>query len=213
VDAPVIPGRTQRWTGPFGYPEVRRRTWIQEFYQDGSARLRMSFDNDRWQNIETEYTIFRRPHGENSERTDALAVRCPRTRPHLKCCAALCHCIPLRVGPEEQAPVLGLGSSAALLQCRGAVRTQPRSSPATLHRNIESACVLGTILPAPRTVDTTWSASTAYQRHCLVRLCESVSFCGGTNILSTVPHVARVTYSTGVTSSMTNAQQTCRSIV
>jgi hypothetical protein len=26
-------------------------------------------------------SIFHHPHGENSERTDALALRCPRTRP------------------------------------------------------------------------------------------------------------------------------------
>jgi hypothetical protein len=37
----------------------------------------MSFENDRWQNIKREYKIFRRPHGENSERTDALAVATP----------------------------------------------------------------------------------------------------------------------------------------
>jgi hypothetical protein len=34
----------------------------------------MSFENDRWQDIKREYKIFRRPHDENSERTDALAV-------------------------------------------------------------------------------------------------------------------------------------------
>jgi hypothetical protein len=48
--------------------------WIQEFYQDDSDRLRMSSENDRWQNIKREYKIFRRPHGENSDRTDSLAV-------------------------------------------------------------------------------------------------------------------------------------------
>jgi hypothetical protein len=47
VDASVIRGRTQTWTGPFGYPEVRRWIWIQEFYQDGSDRLGMYFENDR----------------------------------------------------------------------------------------------------------------------------------------------------------------------
>jgi hypothetical protein len=34
----------------------------------------MSFENDRWQNTKREYKIFRRPHGENLERTDVLAV-------------------------------------------------------------------------------------------------------------------------------------------
>jgi hypothetical protein len=37
----------------------------------------MSFENHRWRNIEREYKIFRRPHGENSARTDALAVAMP----------------------------------------------------------------------------------------------------------------------------------------
>jgi hypothetical protein len=34
----------------------------------------LCFENDRWQNIKREYKIFRHPHGENSERNDALAV-------------------------------------------------------------------------------------------------------------------------------------------
>jgi hypothetical protein len=37
----------------------------------------MSLENDQWQNIKREYKTFRRPHGENSERTDALAVAMP----------------------------------------------------------------------------------------------------------------------------------------
>jgi hypothetical protein len=37
----------------------------------------MSFENDQWQNIKREYKIFRRPHGENSERTNALAAAMP----------------------------------------------------------------------------------------------------------------------------------------
>jgi hypothetical protein len=37
----------------------------------------MSFENDRWRNIKREHKIFRRPHGENSQRTDALAVAMP----------------------------------------------------------------------------------------------------------------------------------------
>jgi hypothetical protein len=45
--------------------------------QDDSDRLRISFENDRWQNIKREYKIFRRRHGETSERTDALAVAMP----------------------------------------------------------------------------------------------------------------------------------------
>jgi hypothetical protein len=37
----------------------------------------MYFENDRWQNIKREYNIFRRPQGENAERTDALAAAMP----------------------------------------------------------------------------------------------------------------------------------------
>jgi hypothetical protein len=37
----------------------------------------MSFENDQWQNIKREYKIFYRPHGENLDRTDALAVAMP----------------------------------------------------------------------------------------------------------------------------------------
>jgi hypothetical protein len=37
----------------------------------------MSFGNDRWQNIKRGHKIFRRPHGENSERTDTLDVAMP----------------------------------------------------------------------------------------------------------------------------------------
>jgi hypothetical protein len=37
----------------------------------------MSFENDRLQNIKTEYKIFRRPHSENLERTNSLAAAMP----------------------------------------------------------------------------------------------------------------------------------------
>jgi hypothetical protein len=37
----------------------------------------MSFENDRWQNIKRKYTIFCRPQGQNSGRTDVLAVAMP----------------------------------------------------------------------------------------------------------------------------------------
>jgi hypothetical protein len=50
---------------------------FRNFYQVDSDILRMSFENDRWQNIKREYKIFRCPHGENSKRTDALAGAMP----------------------------------------------------------------------------------------------------------------------------------------
>jgi hypothetical protein len=132
VDASVIRGGTQTWTWPFGYPKVRRWIWIQEFYQDDSDRLRMSFENDRWQNITREYRIFRRPHAENSERTDTLALAMPRARPHLKCCATLCKWIPLRTGLQEHVSEMSLCS-----------RDSPPFSSATMNRNTGSECVVG----------------------------------------------------------------------
>jgi hypothetical protein len=77
VDVSVTHGRTQTWTSPFGYPEVRRWIWIQEFYQDDSDRIQMSFENHWRQNIKREYKIFHCPHGENLDHTDALAVAMP----------------------------------------------------------------------------------------------------------------------------------------
>jgi hypothetical protein len=68
----------------FGYTVVGRRIWSQEFYQDDSHRLRTSFENDRWQNIKREYRTFRRPHGANSEPTDALAAAMPPSRSTLE---------------------------------------------------------------------------------------------------------------------------------
>jgi hypothetical protein len=44
----------------------------------------MSFENYQRQNIKREYWIFRRPHGENSERTDALAVAMPPSTSRLE---------------------------------------------------------------------------------------------------------------------------------
>jgi hypothetical protein len=39
--------------------------------------LECLFENDRWQNMKRQYRTFRRSHGENSERTDALAGAMP----------------------------------------------------------------------------------------------------------------------------------------
>jgi hypothetical protein len=56
-------------------------------------------------------------------------LRCPRTRPRLKCCATLCQRIPFRMGLKENVSELSLSSSDSLLQCCGAVRTEPSFSP------------------------------------------------------------------------------------
>jgi hypothetical protein len=47
----------------------------------------------------------------------------------LKCCATLCLRIPFRMRRKEHLSELSLSSSDSLLQCCGAVRTQPRFSP------------------------------------------------------------------------------------
>jgi hypothetical protein len=39
----------------------------------------MSFETERWQTIKKKYKISRRPHGKNSESTNALAVALPPT--------------------------------------------------------------------------------------------------------------------------------------
>jgi hypothetical protein len=60
----------------------------------------------------------------------------------LNCCATLCQSLPFRMGLKEHVSEFSLSSSDSLLHCCGAVRTQPRFSPATMNRNIESECVL-----------------------------------------------------------------------
>jgi hypothetical protein len=147
VAASVIRGRAQTWTWPSGYREVRRRIWIQEFYQDHFDRLRMSFGNDRWQNIKREYKIFRRPHGENSKRTDALAVAMTPNTSTLEMLRNVVSVNPIPHGTQGTriwAKSEQLRFFVAMLRgCSDSAEIQPRFSPATLNRNIQSGCVLG----------------------------------------------------------------------
>jgi hypothetical protein len=134
VDASVIRGGggTQIGTWPFGYPEVRRWIWIQEFYQDDSDRLRMSFENDRWQNIKREYNISRRAHVEKSERTDALAVAMP---PNTSTPEVLRSVVPMNPTPGgTQGTCIRAGSEqlrffvAMLRRCSASAPIQPRNN-------------------------------------------------------------------------------------
>jgi hypothetical protein len=70
----------------------------------------------------------------------------------LNCCATLCQRIPFRMGLKEHVSEFSLSSSDSLLQYWGAVRTQPRFSPATMNRNIGSECVLGITVSTCSTV-------------------------------------------------------------
>jgi hypothetical protein len=96
----------------------------------------MSFENDGWQNIEREYKIFRRPHGENSERTDALAVATPPSSSTLEMLRSVVSVNPTPDGTQGNVPELGLGSSDSLL------RDSSDSAPIQ-PRNTESQWVLG----------------------------------------------------------------------
>jgi hypothetical protein len=66
-------------------------------HQDDSNGLRMSLENDRWQNIKREYKIFRRPRGQNSEHNDVLAVAMP---PNTSTLEMLCNVVLMNAIPD-----------------------------------------------------------------------------------------------------------------
>jgi hypothetical protein len=88
------------------------------------------------------YNISPHPRGENPERSDALAVAMPPNTSTLEMLRSIVSVNPIQDGTQHVSE-LSLGSSDSLLQCCGALRTQPRFSPATLNRNTGSGCALG----------------------------------------------------------------------